>query len=178
VRSGELSYFIFLHIYTPLYSFFRGKWQLKDIGLTLKVNSMSVAVFAVVLGALSGLAGYTSNQAVVSSDPISAGTLIILLFNNDFSEEFFHRGIIQSRLERALGQSRAVLVGGLLFGNTHITFDIKMLMSDGIIFVVFAFIIQCMLGWLLGIIYLKTRSLWSGISLQYLVNWLPSIRGS
>ncbi len=153
----------------------RSKWSTAELGLTWNVKSSSVAVFAVTLGAISGITAFISDQAVISSDPISAGTLILLLFNNDFIEEFFHRGIIQSKLERAIGQYKAILWGGVLFGMTHIAFDISMLLDTGILFVVFAFVLQIMLGWLLGIIYMKTRSLWPGITCHYLVNWLPSI---
>ena len=97
------------------------------------------------------------------------------MFNNDLIEEFFHRGIIQSKLERAIGQPKAILCGGILFGLTHVAFDITMLFGTGILLVLFAFVLQIMPGWLLGIIYMKTRSLWPGIACHYLVNWLPSI---
>jgi membrane protease YdiL (CAAX protease family) len=164
------------YIAIPLVFFIRrSKWSTTDLGLNWKVKSWSVAVFAVTLGALSGFTAFISNQVVISSDPISVGTLILLLFNNDFIEEFFHRGIIQSKLERAIGQRKAILLGGILFGMTHIAFDISMLLDTGVLFVVFAFLLQTMLGWLLGIIYMKTRSLWPGIACHYLVNWLPSI---
>jgi len=175
----ELVYFPIIaavYIVIPLMIIMRrSRWSATDLGLNLKVKSWSVALFAVTLGALSGFTGYISDQVVISSDPISAGTLILLLVNNDFTEEFFHRGIIQSKLERAVGQHKAILFGGILFGMTHIAFDISVLSDQGILFVFFAFILQTMLGWLLGIIYMKTRSLWQGIACHYLVNWLPSI---
>jgi membrane protease YdiL (CAAX protease family) len=164
-----------IYIAIPLFFVIRGKWSSAELGLKWTVNSWSVTVFAVTLGAISGLTAFISNQAVVSSEPIPLGTLILLLFNNDFIEEFFHRGIIQSKLERAIGQHKAILWGGILFGLTHIAFDIYTLSETGILFVIFAFVLQTMLGWLLGIIYMKTRSLWPGIACHFLVNWLPSI---
>jgi membrane protease YdiL (CAAX protease family) len=150
-------------------------WTASDLGFNLKVKSWSVTVFAIALGLMSGITAFISNQVVISGDPIPAGTLVLLLFNNDFIEEFFHRGIIQSKLERAIGQKKAILIGGILFGMTHIAFDINQLLDTGLIFVFLAFVLQTMLGWLLGIIYMKTRSLWPGIACHYLVNWLPSI---
>jgi len=84
-------------------------------------------------------------------------------------------GVIQSKLERAVGQSKAVLWAGILFGLTHVVFDISMLMETGVLFVFFAVLLQTMAGWLLGIIYMKTRSLWPGMACHYLSNWLPSI---
>ncbi len=164
------------YLLIPLYLvMIRGKWTLAETGLAWKVKSPGVALFAVTLGLVSGLTAWFSSQVVVSSDPIPAGALVLLLYNNDFLEELFHRGIIQSKLERALGQQKAILLGGILFGMTHIAFDIKMLLDTGVIYVIFAFILQTMLGWLLGIIYMKTRSLWPGVACHYLVNWLPSI---
>jgi len=160
----------------PLYIvMIRGKWTFADMGLTWKVKSRGVVIFAITLGLISGVIAYISNQAVIGSDPLSFGTLLLLLFNNDFVEEFLHRGIIQSKLERVFGQYKAIIFGGILFGLTHIAFDISMLLDTGVIFVFFAFLLQTMLGWLLGIIYMKTRSLWPGIVCHYLVNWLPSI---
>ena len=164
------------YIAVPYFYFIRtGSWSALDLGLTWKVKSWSVALFAVGLGGISGITAFISNQVVISSDPITAGTLVLLLFNNDFVEEFFHRGIIQSKLERALGQQKAIIIGGILFGMTHIAFDIAHLLDTGILFVFLAFVLQTMLGWLLGIIYMKTRSLWPGIACHFLVNWLPSI---
>ena len=165
-----------VYIVIPVYIVMRrSRWSATDFGINWKTRSPAVAIFAVSLGLISGFTAFISSQAVVSSDPISAGTLVLLLFNNDFIEEFFHRGIIQSKLERAIGQKGAIILGGVLFGLTHIAFDIKMLLETGVIFIIFAFILQMMLGWMLGIIYMKTRSLWPGVACHYLVNWLPSI---
>ena len=50
------------------------KWNRHDLGLTWLVRSWGAAIFAVSLGLLSGLIAYTSGQAVISSDPISAET--------------------------------------------------------------------------------------------------------
>lgn len=102
--------------------------------------------------------------------------LVPLVFTNSFSEEFYHRGVIQSLLERALGQKGAIWLGGLLFGLTHIVFDITRLMAtQGMLSVLSALVLQTMAGWLFGIIYMKTRTLWPGMVFHYLVNWLRSI---
>jgi membrane protease YdiL (CAAX protease family) len=153
----------------------RHKWKLRDLGLTWRIRSVGSVVFALSFGILSGLLAYFTGQAVISDDPLSAATVLILLINNDFAEEFFHRGIILSKLERIFGQTKAIFAGGILFGLTHIAFDFTQLSDSGLIFVFFAFVLQTMLGWILGIIYIKTRSLWPGVALHFLVNWLPSI---
>jgi len=69
----------------------------------------------------------------------------------------------------------AILVGGILFGLTHVVFDISVLLESGIIYVFVAVLLQTLAGWLFGIIYMKTRTLWPGIVCHYLANWLPSI---
>jgi len=151
-------------------------WTAEDLGLTLKCQSRSVAILAVLLGIVTGSIAFVSNQAVIGIDLLPWGALLILIFTNSFTEEFYHRGVIQSLLERAIGQKGAILWGGILFGLTHVVFDITKLMeTKGILSIAFALLLQTMAGWLFGIIYMKTRTLWPGIVFHYLVNWLPSI---
>lgn len=151
-------------------------WTVHDFGLTWKSQSRSVAIFAVALGLMTGGVAFVANQAVIGIDLLPWGALLLLLFTNSFTEEFFHRGVIQSLLERAAGQRRALLVGGILFGLTHVVFDVTMLAANrGIEAILFAVLLQTMAGWLFGIIYMKTRTLWPGIACHYLANWFPSI---
>lgn len=151
------------------------RWTAKDIGLTWRTQSGSVAAFAVIFGLVTGGIAFISNQAVIGMEPLPAGVLLLLLYNNSFVEEFCHRGVIQSKLERALGQRKAILLGGILFGLTHVLFDIHMVGSEGALVILLTVLTQTMAGWLLGLIYMKTRSLWPGIVGHYLGNWLPSI---
>jgi membrane protease YdiL (CAAX protease family) len=166
-----------LYLILPLYvERKRNKRTIKELGLRWDIQSPDVAIAAVSFGLLSGIVAYANNQAVISMNPLPAGALFLLLYNNDFLEEFFHRGVIQTKLERALGQTKALFLGGVLFGLTHLVFDIQMLIdTQGSLFVFTAFLLQVMSGWLLGIVFMKTRSLWPGIACHYLVNWLPSI---
>jgi hypothetical protein len=73
----------------------------------------------------------------------------LLLDANAFLGEFFHHAVIQTKLERALRQGRAVLHGGVPFDVTHAASDISRL--------------------------LETRSLWPGVACHYLINWLSAI---
>jgi membrane protease YdiL (CAAX protease family) len=165
------------YIALPLFIVLKlNRWTIKDIGLTWKVQSGSVAAFAVIFGLVTGSIAFVANQAVVSIEPLPAGVLLLLLYNNSFIEEFYHRGVIQSKLERTIGQKKAVLWGGILFGLTHVVFDISSLLVSGGALVVFLTVLtQTMAGWILGIIYMKTRSLWPGTLCHYFGNWLPSI---
>jgi membrane protease YdiL (CAAX protease family) len=174
-------------IYLPLLTIFylilplfiernRNKRSIQELGLRWDIRSPEVAVAAVSFGLLSGIIAYANNQAVISMDTLPAGVLILLLYNNDFLEEFYHRGVIQTKLERVFGQGRAIFYGGILFGLTHVVFDVHMLMgSQSILFVFLAFVMQVESGWLLGIVFMKTRSLWPGVACHYLANWLPAI---
>lgn len=150
-------------------------WTLDDLGLTWRTRSREVAVFAVGFGLASGAIAYATSETVVGIEALSVGALVLLLYNNSFLEEFCHRGVIQSGLERAVGQTKAVLWGGLLFGATHVVLDITALAADGVAFVGFAVLMQTMAGWFFGIVYIRTRSLWPGVACHYLANWLPSI---
>lgn len=153
----------------------RNGWTVKDLGLSWKSQSCDGSIFAVVFGLVSGSIAYFTGQTVVGLEGHSWGELLLLLYNNAFIEEFYFRGVVQSTLERAVGQRRALLWSGIIYGSTHIGLDISVLLETGVLFVLIAVLLQTMAGWLLGMIFMKTRSLWPGITCHYLVNWLPSI---
>jgi membrane protease YdiL (CAAX protease family) len=165
------------YVALPLFIVLRiNRWTAKDIGFTWRVQSGSVATFAVIFGLVTGGIAFITSQAVVSMEPLPVGVLLLLLYSNSFIEEFYHRGVVQSKLERAVGQKKAILLGGVLFGLTHVVFDVSSLLeSEGALVVFLTVLTQTIAGWLLGIIYMKTRSLWPGILCHYLGNWLPSI---
>lgn len=154
----------------------RDRWTSSELGLTLKVHSPTVAWYAIGIGLFIGGIAYATGKGNLSIEPIRWEVLLLLVFTNSFVEEFFHRGVILGKLERLAGQRQAILWGGILFGLTHVAYDLSVLLtSQGVIAVVFALLAQMLAGWILGIIYIKTRSLWPGIVCHYLGNWLPSI---
>jgi hypothetical protein len=154
----------------------RGGWSARDLGLVWRIRSRSVTAFAVGFGALSGSVPFLTGQAVMGYDPLPPAVFVLLVYTNAFLEEFFHRGVIQATLERALGQGRAVLCGGVLFGLTHAAFDVsRLLETQGVLAVVLAMLLQGMAGSLFGIIFVKTRSLWPGVACHYLINWFSAI---
>jgi membrane protease YdiL (CAAX protease family) len=168
------------YFFLPLWMILRrSRWTAADMGLVWRVRSWSVATFALAFGFLGGMLPFFTGQAVLGFDPLPAGEFLLLIYTNTFLEEFFHRGVIQSKLERALGQGRAVVWGGVLFGLTHVALDITSLgPSEGWIGVGLAVFLQMTAGWLFGIIYMKTRSLWPGMACHYLLNWLSAILAS
>jgi len=46
----------------------------------------------------------------------------------------------------------------MLFGSTHIVFDISRLLESGEVFVCLAAVMQTIAGWILGIIYIKPEA--------------------
>lgn len=152
------------------------RWSRNDLGLAWQTRSPETAIFAVVVGLASGTIAYLTGQANIGIQVLNWAELALLIYSNAFLEEFYYRGVIQSLLERAAGQPRAILWGGILFGTTHLAFDIKALLaSGGALAVLFAVLLQTLAGWLFGIVFMKTRSLWPGMACHYLGNWLPSI---
>jgi membrane protease YdiL (CAAX protease family) len=146
------------------------------LGLTFTNKSWEATTFAVLFGLGSGCMAYFTGQSNISIQVLPLGALLLLFYNNAFLEELYHRGVIQSLLERAAGQHKAILWGGILFGLTHIALDMTALLDSGGLMAVFsALLLQTMAGWMFGIIYMKTRSLWPGVLCHYLANWLPSI---
>ena len=154
----------------------RNGWAWKDLGFTLHTQSKEVSFFAVTVGAVTGLVAFLTGKSNMGFEAIAPGALILLIYNNAILEEFFYRGVLQAKLERGVGQMGAIVWGGILFGLKHLALDITTLFDSGGILAVFlALMLQTLSGWLLGIIYMKTRSLWPGIVSHYLGNWLPSI---
>ena len=142
------------------------KWELKDFGFCKPVpNSRAVIIFTVIVFAISG------TLPLLNSDftPLPVLMLIFALWQPAFIEEFFFRGIIQGRLERVIGQNKAWIYGGILFGLVHVTtnyFVVGFDLVSGII----QLIMQIIAGWIFGILYMKTRSLWPGMFAHFLTN--------
>jgi membrane protease YdiL (CAAX protease family) len=161
----------------PMYiSFIIDHYPKTELGLTWKSHSLGVVIFAVSFGVISGGVAFWTGETVVGVTSLSAGALLLLIYNNAFLEEFYFRGVIQNRLERVISQRWAVVVGGVIFASSHILLDFKVLAGEGgLISVLYALIMQVLGGWLLGLIFIKTRTLWPGVICHYLVNWMPSI---
>lgn len=160
----------------PLYLSRKDGYTAADMGLTWKSRSTAVTIFALAFGIISGAVAFWTGETVVGVEALSVGALLLLIFNNAFLEEFFYRGVIQNRLERLFGQRWAVLTGGLLFAMAHVLLDVQVFaVEGGVAAVLVPLLLQTFGGMLLGLIFVKTRTLWPGVACHYLVNWLPSI---
>ena len=109
-------------------------------------------------------------------DPVPVFFLVISLYSTVFLEEFLFRGVIQSKLERALGLHKGWFYGGIIFGLMHIPtnfFGPLWEAGDASILTGFFLLIgQIMNGWWFGITYTKTRSLIPCLILHYMADFL------
>ncbi len=93
-----------------------------------------------------------------------------------FIEEFLYRGVIQSKLERALGQKKGWFYGGIIFGLAHIPANFfAPFWATGTVDIVAGLLmlgVQIVNGWWFGIAYTKTRSLIPGIIMHYIADFM------
>ena len=101
--------------------------------------------------------------------PIHVMMLLFALHQPAFIEEFFFRGIILGKLERALGQNKAWFYSGILFGLVHITTNFCVTGLDWFSGI-FMLAEQIIAGCIYGIIYMKTRNLLHGMVCYYLTD--------
>ena len=129
----------FLLIVPSVWFFLRG-YQFQDLLPDWKLNTRSVLaiIVAYVLGVSINLLqghfsfilevakNFSANECAVR---ISIGFLLPL-FMAAIPEEFFYRGILQTRIEKLLGRIAAIIITVLLFTAWHI--PTRFLLSQGI----------------------------------------------
>jgi membrane protease YdiL (CAAX protease family) len=105
-----------------------------------------------------------------------AGFLLAKLFETAFLEDFTYRAVIQSKLETAMGQLPAILTSGVLFGLSHLGANLhSMGRHFDLLELILTLLSQMTIGWLLGIIFMKTRSLWPQVICHFSINWMAVI---
>lgn len=141
------------------------KWTAKDLGFSMP-SARSVTIFAIAVFAFIGIIQFF----ISDREPIPVSNLLFSLYVTAFLEEFFFRAIIQGKLERALGQNKAWFYSGILFGLAHLTtnaFVRGLDIGPG----VFMLVGQIIVGWIFGIIYMKTRSLLPSFVAHYVTDF-------
>jgi membrane protease YdiL (CAAX protease family) len=155
------------YILVPVFYLVRvKKWTLRDFGFRGPVpNSQAIIVVALIVFGIAGALPLL--DAGFAPGPILL--LIAALWQPAFIEEFFFRGVIQGNLERAIGQNKAWIFGGILFGLAHVTVNY---FAAGLDLVpgIFQLIDQTVAGWIFGILYMKTRSLYPGMFVHFLTD--------
>lgn len=134
------------------------KWGMEDLGFT-KPRSRSVTIFAIAIMVLLGLLQFIDP----GFRPMPSWLVMMSLYQPAFTEEFLFRGVIQGKLERALGQNKAWFYSGIMFGLMHASVNFFgqqwYLHGESILNAVVLLLVQTIAGWSFGIMYMKSRSL-------------------
>lgn len=148
---------------------FRNKWSLMDLGFS-RPRSMSVTIFAISIMVALGILQFIDP----GFEPMPGWLAIMSVYQPAFTEEFLFRGVIQGKLERALGQNRAWFYSGILFGlmHTSVNFFGQQWYEHGenILNALLLLVIQTIAGWSFGIMYTKSRSLLPSVVAHYLTD--------
>jgi membrane protease YdiL (CAAX protease family) len=131
------------------------RWTLKDLGFS-RPKAPHVALFGLILFGVGG--GVLPLMGLYI--PMPLWMVAYSLYQPAFFEELFFCGILQGKLERALGQNRAWIFSGILLGLAHLSVNlIGPLWTGSIPAALLLLLKQTISGWIFGIIYMKTRSL-------------------
>lgn len=157
--SGWLSaYLVFLLLAPPVMEWFVRRRSLSAVGFRLPQNRRAMTLVAIVLGLylvarlawpLAQGRGYAFDlRGFISNSIVFA-----------FLEEATFRGVIQTRLESALGAARSWLLSGFIFGFYH--YYVHYLVPGKAVAAadILALASLAVLGMLLGVAFAKTRSL-------------------
>ncbi len=134
------------------------KWGAEDLGF-IKPRSRSVTIFAIAIMVLLGILQFIDP----GFRPMPSWLVVMSLYQPAFTEEFLFRGVIQGKLERALGQNKAWFYSGIMFGLMHASVNFFgqqwYLHGESILNAVVLLLVQTIAGWSFGIMYMKSRSL-------------------
>lgn len=167
---SNIAYMIFPLVIVPLfYVVYVQKWNRFDLGICLP-RAWPLVSFAILLFALAGLAPYLFGM----TSGLTWTLIAFAAYQPAFTEEFFFRVILQGKLERALGQKKAWFYSGILFGLIHVPVDFfgPQWYSHGENYLA-AFILlfgQITSGWIFGLIYSKTRSIFPGMLAHFMTD--------
>ena len=129
-----------------------------------------MVAFALMLFAVAGVLPVIGSGA----EPIPWVFLAIAIYQPAFIEEFFFRVILQGKLERVVGPKRAWVWSGLLFGLAHAPVDFfgQQFYANGESYVnaTLLLITQIIAGWIFGLIYAKTRSIYPGVLAHFMTD--------
>jgi membrane protease YdiL (CAAX protease family) len=115
--------------------------------------------------------------ASVSSE--SLFLLLLGLYTPALEEEFLYRGVIQSKLERVVSQRYAWVISGVLFGLGHVPNDFFgpfwVTTGGDPTIAVMRLAEQTAFGLLVGLLYMKSRTLIAPVLGHYFKNDLAVI---
>jgi len=145
-----------------------------DLGFTLsmpRTPALTLVGFGIISGVIPIVFG--------TPTPFPLDYLLLGVITPALSEEWTYRATVQQKLERALGQNRAWLLGGLLYGLIHVPTDFfgTLWIASGGDPVVASLrlVSQIGFGWTWGILFIKCRSILPVILSHYLTNYTAGI---
>lgn len=170
--------------------------SLKDFGLRIKPKEIftrkNMELFITLSILITAFQYYLSNggknfrQGNFSILQMVAGfplLLIWLFIEVGLVEEFFFRGLLQSRLAVLLkSPAGGIVISGLIFGLAHAPgLYLRGAESEGIeeqlpfhFFVAYTIVYMSIAGIFLGIVYNKTKNLWLVMALHAMVDLMPN----
>jgi membrane protease YdiL (CAAX protease family) len=176
--SLNLRFFVIM-IMTVILEFGIHRRNPRDLGLVgFAKSGVRVALFLILFTIIWGALKFF---LAPSTEP--AGPLLFLywLLTPAFFEEWEFRSVYQTKLEKSIGQERAWIASGVMFGLFHIPTDFFgyfwELGGYDPIFSVLALFLQILLGFILGIVFTKTRSIWPVIASHFLFNFFGMVLG-
>lgn len=171
-------------------------FSLKDFGLTgtsLKFFNKKALIIFLIFSAAAILFQYffsESNKKLQEGhftvSQLSIGmplVFIYLVFDAGLIEEFFFRGLLQSRLSVMLKSSTgAIIISALIFGLVHAPgLYLRGAESEGVseqlplmFWGAYCIVYMSVAGIFLGIIYSKTKNLWLLMAIHAMVDLLPN----
>ncbi len=185
---------VFVMVPFLLYQFF--SFSLKDFGLGLKRKEIftqrNTFIFLCLSVMVLAFQYYLSNGGKnFRHENFSAFRLIKgfpfvftwLLIEAGLVEEFFFRGLLQSRLAVLLkSPAGGIVISGLIFGVVHAPgLYLRGAESEGIdeqlpfhFFAAYTIVYMSIAGIFLGIVYNKTKNLWLAMALHAMVDLIPN----
>jgi hypothetical protein len=139
-----------------------GRSALPEIGLGLLLGSV-VAAVVVVLMATIGVLGWTTDEGTAATWLAGSASALLFLALPAAAEEALLRGYPIQAIAESRGPSAALLVTSGVFGALHLT-------NPGVTMV--GVLNVTVAGAFLGVVYLKTLSLWWATSAHLGWNWL------
>jgi uncharacterized protein len=171
-------------------------FTLKDFGLKqslLKLFSrQSIFIFSLLsIAALLFQYFFSGGAKEIRNGAFSSGQLLVgmplcfvyLIFDAGLIEEFFFRGLLQSRLTVLLKSTTgAIVVSAIIFGLVHAPgLYLRGAASEGIeeqlpfsFFAAYTIAYMSIAGVFLGIVYSKTKNLWLVMAIHAMVDLLPN----
>ncbi len=128
-----------------------------ELGLRQGYRSWAVAApYLLSLGVLALVVSAMGDARAALLLPLAA---LDNFLQNGFMEEFLFRGAVQTRLAPLIGEGWSLVLSSLAFGAWHLGATTAMLGGDCVAGLALSIVSQGALGLLLGLLFMRTRSL-------------------